>query len=100
MPAPLEPIRAVKCTYKDCFQSFDTEKAMRSHKKHSEEHDYCPKCDEDFESYDDLAQHKIFRPDMHKKACRICGEEFNCVSGLTRHINRVSTFGPSVLPVH
>lgn len=86
MPAPLELIKAFECTYKDCDLSFDTEKKMRKHKKVSEEHDYCAACDMDFDSYDDLAQHKIFRPDKHNLACRICGEEFKCKSGLKRHI--------------
>ncbi|KAF2182008.1 hypothetical protein K469DRAFT_587763 [Zopfia rhizophila CBS 207.26] len=81
-----EAIRRVKCTYKDCVTSFDTEKAMRRHKKDSEEHDYCHKCGEDFDSYEDLAQHKAFRPDNHGMACRVCGEEFKSVSGLKRHI--------------
>ena len=86
----LEPIKAVQCDYKDCFASFNTEKEMKSHKKHSNEHDYCHKCDENFDSYEDLAQHKAFRPDNHGKACRVCGEEFKSTSGLRRHIELVS----------
>ncbi|KAF2126792.1 hypothetical protein P153DRAFT_321511, partial [Dothidotthia symphoricarpi CBS 119687] len=86
MPVPSEPIERVRCTYKDCNMHFSTEKAMRSHKKHSDEHDYCHKCDEDFDSYDEFAHHKITRPDMHNKACRVCGDEFKSESGLKRHI--------------
>lgn len=59
---------------------------MKRHKKNSDEHDYCHKCDEDFQSVDDLSQHKAWRPDQHGKACRICGEEFKSTSGLRRHI--------------
>ncbi|KAJ4305810.1 hypothetical protein N0V90_001342 [Kalmusia sp. IMI 367209] len=86
MPATLQPINKFACTYKGCPASFDTKEKMKSHKRRSDEHDYCHKCDEDFESYDDLARHKAFRPDKHGKACRVCGEEFKCTSGLRRHI--------------
>lgn len=86
MPASLEPIRRFKCTYNDCNMSFDTEKQMRVHKKHSDEHDYCYKCDEDFESFEDYAMHKITRPAEHGRACRVCGDEFKSTSGLKRHI--------------
>ncbi|KZM24205.1 Protein S-acyltransferase [Ascochyta rabiei] len=88
MPAIVEPDR-VKCTYVDCNLLFANETDMKRHKKHSDGHDYCHKCDEDFESYEDLAQHKIFRPDTHNKACRVCGQEFKSESGLRRHIELV-----------
>ncbi|KAF1945915.1 hypothetical protein EJ02DRAFT_509057 [Clathrospora elynae] len=86
MLAALERIRCVKCTYEDCDMSFDTEKIMRRHKEHSDEHDYCKRCDEDFDSFEDYAMHKIVRPDTHGKACRVCGDEFKSESGLKRHI--------------
>lgn len=79
----------IKCSYESCGLVFDTEKDMRSHKKYSDEHDYCSRCNEDFESFDDYVQHKITRPDQHNKACRVCGEEFKSKSGLTRHIDLV-----------
>jgi hypothetical protein len=90
MPAPLEPLHRVKCTYEDCFQSFDTERIMKQHKRHSDEHDYCHKCDEDFEDVEAYTWHKIMRPLEHDKACRICGEELKSESGLKRHIETVS----------
>jgi hypothetical protein len=86
MPATLEPIRRVKCTYKDCSMSFDTEKIMKHHKKNFDDHEYCHKCDEDFDTFEDFAMHKILRPEEHDKACRVCGDEFKSVSGLKRHI--------------
>lgn len=89
MPAYLDPVRRVKCTYKNCTASFATEKEMKRHKKNAREHDYCEKCDEDFDCYDDYTEHKAFRPDNHQKACRLCGEEFKSDSGLRRHIDLV-----------
>lgn len=79
----------VRCTYPSCDLHFDSEKTMKQHKKHDDDHDYCHKCDEDFESYDDLAFHKIYKPDIHNKACRVCGAEFKSDSGLKRHIELV-----------
>jgi hypothetical protein len=94
MPAFTEPSR-IKCTYKDCDLHFDSERAMKSHKRHDDDHDYCHKCDEDFDCFDDLAHHKIFRPDTHNKACRVCGQEFKSDSGLKRHIELVSLRTPT-----
>ncbi|KAH7132534.1 hypothetical protein B0J11DRAFT_601147, partial [Dendryphion nanum] len=88
MVSQIEPIanKRVKCTYEDCDLYFPTVGAMISHKKNSEEHDYCQKCDKDFNSFEELAQHKAFTPDVHQRACRVCGDEFKSVSGLKRHI--------------
>jgi hypothetical protein len=66
--------------------SFETEKMMKNHKKNSDEHEYCHKCDEDFDTFEDYAMHKITRPEEHDKACRVCGDEFKSTSGLKRHI--------------
>lgn len=89
MAPRLVPLKRFPCTYEDCSASFDSEKEMRSHKKHSPEHDYCSKCNEDFESLDDLNQHKAFRPDKHHLACRVCGDEFKSPAGLKLHIEIV-----------
>ncbi|KAF2199745.1 hypothetical protein GQ43DRAFT_456939 [Delitschia confertaspora ATCC 74209] len=86
MAAKLQPVKAIKCTYNDCAMSFDTVLEMKRHKKYAKEHDYCPKCDEDFDSWDELTLHKAFRPDNHGKACRLCGEEFRSESGMVRHV--------------
>jgi hypothetical protein len=90
MPAKLEPLRRVKCTYADCYESFDSEAAMKNHKKYSEEHDYCHKCDLDFDDFNAFAFHKLTRPTEHNKACRVCGDEFKSTSGLRRHTELVS----------
>ena len=86
MTSTLEQTRGFKCTYKDCDLTFDTEKIMKKHKKYSDEHEYCAKCDEDFDSYEDYAMHKVTRPYEHGKACGICGDEFKSKEGLQRHI--------------
>lgn len=88
MPASLEPLGKVKCTYDDCYESFDTVATMKRHKKYSD-HDYCHKCDEDFPDFEAFAFHKILKPDVHNKACRVCGDEFKSVSGMRRHIELV-----------
>lgn len=62
---------------------------MKSHKKYSDEHDYCHKCDEDFEDFEAFAFHKIIRPKEHGKACRVCGDEFKSLSGMRRHMELV-----------
>jgi len=90
MPPKLDPVRAVPCTYKDCSMSFDSIAEMKRHKKYSKEHDYCKKCDEDFESWDEYNLHKAFRPDNHGMACRVCGDEFKTMSGMKRHVAMVS----------
>jgi len=86
MPATLEPLKAIKCSYEDCYQSFDTKEEMIRHKKYSEEHEYCSKCDLDCEDLDAYVLHKITAPLQHKKACRHCGDEFHTKAGLERHI--------------
>ena len=62
---------------------------MKKHKKQAEEHDYCGRCDMDFESFDDYTRHKVYVPDVHGKACSACGEEFKSKSGLQRHFELV-----------
>ncbi|KAH8724085.1 hypothetical protein GQ44DRAFT_683881 [Phaeosphaeriaceae sp. PMI808] len=86
MSVPIEPLRRIKCTYDNCFELFDTVVVMKNHKRYSDEHDYCHKCDEDFADYEAYAFHKVSRPDKHNKACRVCGDEFKSLSGLNRHI--------------
>lgn len=63
---------------------------MRRHKWDAPEHDYCRKCKEDFSSPEEYLYHKLKRPDVHFKACRICGDEFKSDGGLKLHIERVT----------
>lgn len=96
MQATLEPIKAFKCTYEDCDMSFDSDYAMKRHKKSADEHDYCSRCDLDCADPDAYAYHKILEPDNHLLACRTCGEERHTKSGLDRHTERVSSCDMSI----
>ncbi|KAL5119616.1 hypothetical protein ACEQ8H_002462 [Pleosporales sp. CAS-2024a] len=87
MPAQLEPVGRVRCTFEGCYQSFDTVKLMKRHKKYTDDHDYCHVCDKDFSDFASYTFHKITEPDKHGKACRVCGDEFKSEAGLKRHID-------------
>ncbi|KAH9867040.1 hypothetical protein IAQ61_007631 [Plenodomus lingam] len=86
MTAGTDSTPRIKCTYQSCGLYFVNEKAMKRHKRYSEEHEYCHLCNEDFDTIEDYIQHKIIKPVEHKKACRVCGDEFKSDSGLKRHI--------------
>lgn len=90
MSSHLPPVARVKCTFEDCDLFFDDERSMKRHKRQTDEHEYCHLCDEDFDTIEDFVEHKITRPFEHKKACRVCGDEFKSDSGLKRHIELVS----------
>jgi len=49
----------LKCTYSDCQKHFETVKDMKSHKKYTDEHDYCKPCDIDFKDWESFTQHKV-----------------------------------------
>lgn len=79
-------VKRFKCTYKDCDLHFPTKKAMRLHKYKEPSHDFCHKCNKDFDSWETLLEHKASTPEVHHLACRICGDEFRTPSGLRRHV--------------
>jgi DNA-directed RNA polymerase subunit RPC12/RpoP len=58
---------------------------MKEHK--SERHDYCARCDEDFESEEHLLIHKI-KSQKHI-VCPICGCEFRSEGGRDLHVRQV-----------
>lgn len=89
MPATLEPIKAFPCTFKNCALSFDTEKERKKHKKNTPQHDYCAKCNIDFECWDDFVAHKADRNSEVHISCLYCGEDFKTDSGRARHIRQV-----------
>lgn len=65
---------------------------MKRHKRNTEIHDYCHKCDEDFPDVDSFNEHKAFRPDKHDKACRLCVMEFKSKDGLKLHVELVGGY--------
>ena len=91
MVAEVEPIKEFKCTFKGCSAAFDKLNLLKSHKKHTPSHDFCPKCEEDFDSWDALTSHKATDKRHEKEPiCKSCGEEFKSVSGMRRHVASVS----------
>ncbi|KAL4738621.1 hypothetical protein BDV11DRAFT_215771 [Aspergillus similis] len=53
-PETKVPPPRVKCTYPNCNFRFQTDKDMKKHKTASSEHEYCNKCDIDFETEEHL----------------------------------------------
>lgn len=89
MPGVLVPVKKYACIFKGCVASFDNPKDLRTHKESAEDHEYCSKCDEDFETWDDFVAHKA-RSEKHI-SCKFCGEDFKTKSGRDRHIKQVSS---------
>ncbi|GLA15895.1 hypothetical protein AnigIFM62618_002452 [Aspergillus niger] len=71
----------VPCTYKDCSGVFGSEWDMKRHKVN--EHDYCKRCDEDFQDDEYLLLHKI-KSDKHI-VCVVCGIDFRSEGGRDLH---------------
>lgn len=104
MTVPLEPIRAVACTSPGCYNSFNTEKEMKRHKRDEPTHFYCKKCDVDCEDWMALVEHKVQkmaefierRPDQRPAGnikhitCEFCGDDFESLGGRLLHRQQVS----------
>lgn len=75
----------VPCTYEDCRFWFDSENEMKRHK--ASQHDYCSRCDQDFENEECLLIHKI-KSTKHI-VCPLCGGEFRSEGGRDLHIRQV-----------
>ena len=90
MATEVESIKEFKCTFKGCYAAFDKLNLLKSHKKHAPSHDFCPRCEEDFDSWDALTLHKATDKRHEKEPiCKSCGEEFKSVSGMRRHVASV-----------
>ncbi|KAH0091236.1 hypothetical protein KCU96_g7670, partial [Aureobasidium melanogenum] len=113
MAVQLTPLKAFKCSYDDCFHSFDTEREMRAHIKDKKRHPYyCGKdpgyeriqrgfmkCDFHGKTWEELLAHKVEtmlpwvvgerRFEKPKKlnhiVCEFCGVDFDSLSGREIH---------------
>ncbi|KAK3680198.1 hypothetical protein LTR78_000575 [Recurvomyces mirabilis] len=90
--------KRVQCTYSDCIAEFDDQAAMNKHKKHDPDHDYCKKCDIDFDDFEAFTQHKVSMMDAFQRikyrekderpahiTCEFCGEDFESFGGRRLH---------------
>ena len=105
MNVPLDSIRAVPCTIEGCYQSFDSDKQMRYHKRDDPDHFYCYKCNVDIEpqTWAAFVEHKVeamapwieCRKDRRPEGspqhlvCEFCGEDFKSLGGRLRHRDMV-----------
>ncbi|KAF7183947.1 hypothetical protein CNMCM7691_004437 [Aspergillus felis] len=85
MPNPATP-KKVLCTFPDCPRRFNTVEEMKKHKSSAPEHEYCTRCDEDFENEERHLIHKI-KSNKHI-VCPICGVDFRSEGGRDGHIRQ------------
>jgi DNA-directed RNA polymerase subunit RPC12/RpoP len=86
MPEPASRFR-VPCTFPGCGRIFGSDAEMKKHKIADPEHEYCSRCDEDFQDEERLLIHKI-KSNKHI-VCPICGSEYRSESGRDHHILQV-----------
>ena len=85
------PTRSIKhesnfpCTYEKCTLGFRDQKALKNHKEL--EHDFCRVCDEDYDNWEKLLEHKMNSVDHI--TCGVCGEDFRSESGRDKHVHQV-----------
>lgn len=117
MAVQLTPLKALKCSYDDCFHSFDTEREVKAHLKDKKLHPYyCGKdpgyervrrgfvkCDFHGKTWEELLAHKVEtmlpwivgerRFENPKKlnhiVCEFCGVDFDSLSGREIHRKKV-----------
>lgn len=86
----------VRCTYSDCPEVFASVREMKAHKIRDPEHDYCRRCDLDFEDEERLLLHKLKMNTIEQRddhiACPICGIDFKSDGGRAFHIRQVKPF--------
>lgn len=84
--APLKMGKAYPCPWETCALGFETLKLLKKHKL--DRHDYCKKCDLDFNDFQHHLDHKIGSP--NHITCPVCGEDFKSSGGRDAHIRAVS----------
>jgi len=90
--APLKMGKDFPCTYEKCRFGFESSKLLKKHKM--DQHDYCKKCDMDFEDFQKHLDHKVGSP--NHITCPVCGEDFKSSGGRDAHILAVSLFSFSL----
>ena len=78
------------CNHEYCMASYRTAIDLQDHKE--EFHEFCKKCDLDFENGDLYHLHKLEAWKKHI-TCPLCSEDFKSSGGRDRHIKQVS-LGP------
>ncbi|PWY88917.1 hypothetical protein BO70DRAFT_359231 [Aspergillus heteromorphus CBS 117.55] len=84
MASQAAPTR-VRCTIPKCRLYFASDVAMKKHKVI--EHEYCIRCDEDFEDDERYLIHRI-QSEKHI-VCPMCASEFRCEGGRDTHIRNL-----------
>lgn len=79
--------RKFPCTFDECPRLFTSVEEMKKHKESEPEHEYCSRCDEDFEDEERLLIHKLLT-EKHI-VCPICGIDFRSEGGRDGHIRQV-----------
>ncbi|MCJ1229729.1 hypothetical protein MMC12_006399 [Toensbergia leucococca] len=75
----------IPCTFPNCNAKFASLVLLKRHK--NERHDYCKRCDLDFEDDAAYLKHKIFDIENHITCC-ICSEDFHSEGGRDRHFRQ------------
>lgn len=78
----------LQCPYEGCYQRFKTERDLRKHKMRENDHEYCAKCNLDFDDWQGLVDHKASSPSSKHITCGKCGMDFGSLSGRERHIRQ------------
>ncbi|KAK2785194.1 hypothetical protein FQN51_003937 [Onygenales sp. PD_10] len=76
----------IPCTIQGCKETFASEKLMKRHKLDTIDHEYCRRCDMDFDDEVEFLYHKI-KSSKHI-ACPICGIEFKSQGGQDIHFRQ------------
>ena len=80
-------VTSYPCTFESCHAKFSSIEAMKEHKRHSPQHEYCSLCNEDFVNWVALLRHKI-DSDRHI-TCPVCSMDFATENAQQYHIEQV-----------
>ncbi|EEQ31038.1 putative protein S-acyltransferase [Microsporum canis] len=83
---PAKDPRAFPCPYEGCLQAFPSAGQLINHKKFTADHEYCERCNEDFQFEEDLLLHKM-KSSRHI-ICPVCFDDFRSEGGRDVHIQQ------------